>query len=77
MSTQSNEHAQPTWRPVNLILLFYILTLVICAIAIYLLQRSSNSLLQAGICVGGIALSGLVALRTIFVAQKMAVYTGD
>ncbi len=77
MSTQSNEHAQPTWRPVNLILLFYILTLVICAIAIYLLQRSSNSLLQAGICVGGIALSALVALRIIFVAQKMVVYTGE
>jgi two-component system, cell cycle response regulator len=73
VSTRQNKFAQPTW----LILLFYILMLVVCATAIYLLQRSSNSLFQVGICVGGIALSGLVALRIIFVAQKMVIYASE
>lgn len=77
MSTQSKEYAQPTWRATSLILLFYMLMLVVCAIAIYILQRSSNGLLQAGICVAGIALSGLVALRIIVVVQKMVAYASE
>ncbi|HVB72283.1 MAG TPA: diguanylate cyclase [Ktedonobacteraceae bacterium] len=77
MSTQQNDDAQPTWRATGLILLFYVLTLVVYALAIYLLQKSSNSLLQIGICAGGIALSGLVALRIIFVVRKTVVYARE
>lgn len=77
MSTQSKEYAPPTWRATSLILLFYILMLVVCAIAIYILQRSSNGLLQVGICVAGIALSGVVALRIIVVVQKMVAYASE
>ncbi|GAC1566770.1 MAG: hypothetical protein NVS3B14_10680 [Ktedonobacteraceae bacterium] len=77
MSVVQKEDTQQTWRATSLILLFYILTLVVCALAIYFLQKSSNSLLQIGICVGGLALSGLVALRIIFVVQKMVIYARE
>ncbi len=77
MSTQSNEYAQPGSRTTGLILLFCLSILVVCALVISLLQRSSTSLLEAGIYVAGMALSGLVALRSFFVAQKMVAYTND
>ena len=76
MSTQSNEYAQPSSRTTGLILLFSLCMLVACALAIYLLQRS-NSLLQAGIYGAGMALSGLVALRSFFVAKKMIAYASE
>lgn len=77
MSTQSNEHAQPSSRATGLILLFSLCMLVICALVIYLLQRGGNGLLQACIYVAGMVLSGLVALRSFFVAQKMVAYAGE
>lgn len=77
MSTQSNEYAQPGSRATGLILLFSLCMLAVCILSIYLLQRSGNSVLQVGICVAGMALSGLMALRSFFVAQKMAVRAGE
>jgi len=41
------------------------------------MQHSGNGLLQAGIYVAGVALSGLVALRSFFVARKMVAYAGE
>jgi two-component system cell cycle response regulator len=59
------------------VLFFFLFIMVGCALALYLMQRNGNSLLQAGICVLGMVLSGLVALRSIFVAQKMVAYAGE
>ncbi len=77
MSTQSNEYMQPGRRAIGLILLFSLCMLVVCILTIYLLQHSGNRALQAGICVAGMVLSGLVALRSFFIAQKMVVRAGE
>src|SRR5579872_2241624 len=77
VSTQSKEYAQPGSRAIGLIVLFSLCMLAVCILTIYLLQRGGNSALQAGICMAGIALSALVALRSFFMAQKMAVHAGE
>ncbi|HEY6541032.1 MAG TPA: diguanylate cyclase [Ktedonobacteraceae bacterium] len=77
MSTQSNEYAQPGSRAIGLIVLFSLCMLAVCVLTIYLLQHSGNGFLQAGICVAGMALSALLALRSFFVAQKMAAHAGE
>lgn len=77
MSTQSNRYAQPGSRATGLILLFSLLMLAVCVLAIYLLQHSGNGLLEIAICVAGTALSALVALRSFFLVQKMAAHAGE
>ena len=77
MSTQSKEYVQPGRRATGLILLFSLCMLAVGILTIYLLQHSGNRALQAGVCVAGMALSGLLALRSFFVAQKMAAHAGE
>jgi len=77
VSTQSNEYAQPGRRATGLILLFSLCMLAVCILTIYLLQHSGNRALQAVIYVAGMALSGLVALRSFFIARKMAAHAGE
>lgn len=77
MRTQVSEYMQPGRRATGLIVLFSLCMLAVCILTIYLLQHSSNRALQAGICVAGVALSGLVALRSFFIAQKMAAHAGE
>ncbi len=68
---------QPGRRATGLILLFSLCMLAVCIVTIYLLQNSGNRAWQAGICVVGVALSGALALRSFFVAQKMVAHTGE
>src|SRR5690349_2198131 len=77
VSTQSNEDVHTGRRTTGLILLFSLCMLAVCVLTIYLLQHSGNRALQAGICLAGVVLSGLVALRSYFAAQRMAAHAGE
>lgn len=77
MSTHSNEYLQPGRRTTGLMLLFTFCMLAVCILTLYLLQHSGNSFLQVGICVAGMAFSGLVALRSFLIAQKLAAHAGE
>jgi diguanylate cyclase (GGDEF)-like protein/putative nucleotidyltransferase with HDIG domain len=68
---------QPGRRATGLILLFSFCMLAACVLTIYLLQHSGNRALQVVLYVAGMALSGLVALRSIFAAQKMTAHAGE
>lgn len=77
MNIQTNEYAQPGRRATGLILLFSLCMLAVCIVSIYLLQNSGSRAWQAGIYVVGVALSGALALRSFYVAQKMVAHTGE
>src|SRR5690348_12302726 len=77
MTRKGEKDIQPGRRATGLILLFSLCMLSICILTVYLLQHSGNRVLQAGICVAGMVLSGLVALRSFFIARKMADRAGE
>ena len=77
MTHKNEKDMPPGSRAIGLILLFSLCMLAVCVLSIYLLQHSGNGVLQAALCMAGIALSGLVALRSFFVAQKMAARAGE
>src|SRR5690349_1237204 len=77
VSTQSNQSMQPGRRATGLMLLFSLCMLVACIVIIYLLQHSGNRALPVALYVAGMALSGLVALRSFFAAQKMTAHAGE